>query len=68
MTPTERNELRERLLRMAERERIEGGGRTRCAVHGEITDDGECRRCFDALAHVALANCAGSTLLHVEAP
>ena len=66
MTATERNEIRDRLLRMAERERIEGSGHTRCAVHGEITDGTECRSCFDVLAKVALTQCAGSTLLEHE--
>jgi hypothetical protein len=73
MTPIERNELRERLLAMAERapakpNTMRGTARAEdwCGLHNQPRHGTECRECFDSLARHALANCAGSTLPTAE--
>ncbi len=64
MNTTERNALRDRLLCMI----AEHPSDAYCSVHECMRDDLCCKSCFDALAAVALANTAGSTLLDHTAP
>ena len=63
MTADQRNDLRERVMQMAERAndpKAEGG--SWCAVHDTPRAVFECRECFDALAAIAIAATGGSTL------